>query len=415
MLRLFRRHPYLIGFCLLSAAFSGPGQTYFVSIYIPALREELGLSRSLVAALYSAATLLAAALVPAVGRRLDRDSPKTVATALGFGVAAGCALLGGAQGPLGLFAAFACLRLFGQSGLAILAVTTAARSFSKSRGKALGLTSMGFPAAEMLFPFAAAVMLPAAGWRATSLAVACLVLLAYVPPARFLIARGKKESAAGENEDSRRSDASPADRTLPEVLRSPLFYCCLAVMFVPPFMFTGVLFHQGTLFKTKGWPAAALAPALFCFGLCRALLALGIGPVIDRLGARRLFGANLLAAAAGMAVLIAGESPAAAALALALFGATVGIGGPVRSALFAETFGTKHLGAINGVGTSFVVFATAAAPVAFGVALDSGTEFSRLLAHGIALALACFAAGRLGLGLTSPPAALRSSLLEPRA
>ncbi len=144
MLQLLKKHPYLLGFCILTAAFSGPGQTYFISLYIPSLRGELGMTRAEVAGIYSAATLLAAGLVPLIGRLLDRVSNRTVSTIMGLGVVAGCALLGISHTAFALFAAFAMLRLFGQSGLSITAVTTAAKSFGTSRGKALGLTSMGF-------------------------------------------------------------------------------------------------------------------------------------------------------------------------------------------------------------------------------------------------------------------------------
>ena len=285
LLKLLKKHPYLLGFCLLSAAFSGPGQTYFISLYIPSLRAELGLSRSLIAALYSGATLFAAALVPLIGRSLDRFVPVRIAAVLGLGVAAGCVLLGRVHTALGIFAAFALLRLFGQSGLSIAAVTTAARSFHASRGKALGITSMGFPLAEMTFPFLAAVLIGAWGWRNTTIAVGCFVLITYLPASHWFYHRGKTEKNEG-NEGSE-SSQKPERRsmvpwTLSDVLRNFRFYCFLSVMFVPPFMFTGVLFHQGTMFQTKGWPISALATALFCFGLFRALLALGIGPVIDR-------------------------------------------------------------------------------------------------------------------------------------
>jgi MFS family permease len=396
LLKLLKKHPYLLGFCLLSAAFSGPGQTYFISLYIPSLRAELGLSRSLIAALYSGATLFAAALVPLIGRSLDRFAPVRIA-----------AVLGRVHTALGIFAAFALLRLFGQSGLSITAVTTAARSFHASRGKALGITSMGFPLAEMTFPFLAAVLIGAWGWRNTTIAVGCFVLITYLPASHWFYRRGKTEKKERNESSPKPERRNTVPWTLSDVLRNFRFYCFLSVMFIPPFMFTGVLFHQGTMFQTKGWPISALATALFCFGLFRALLALGIGPVIDRFTARTLYGVHLFFAASGLLLLALWNHPASAAAAFSCFGTTVGMGGPIRSALFAEMYGTEHLGSINGVGTSFVIFATAAAPVAFGIALDRGVAWNNLMFGGAALAAAGFLTGRIGAGTKTRPEARR--------
>ena len=127
MIPLLKRHPYLLGFCVLTAAFSAPGQTYFISLYVPSIREELLLSRSETAALYSGATIVASALIPLIGRLLDRFPPVRISSVMGLGVAAGCAVLGFSQGGATVFLAFCLLRLFGQSGMSITAVTTAAR------------------------------------------------------------------------------------------------------------------------------------------------------------------------------------------------------------------------------------------------------------------------------------------------
>ncbi len=245
----------------------------------------------------------------------------------------------------------------------------------------------------MVFPFLAAGTIASWGWRNTTFAVAAFVLATYLPASRFLLARSREKETA--NSDEEKGDDTDS-WTLREVLRNPRFYCFLTVMFVPPFMFTGILFHQGTLFSAKSWPAAALPFAFFTFGLFRAILAVGIGPIIDRLTARTLYGAHLLTAMLGFGLLAQGTHPAVAAAAFALFGMTVGIGGPIRSALFAEIYGTRNLGAINGAGPSFVIFATAAAPLVFGIALDRGIAFPTLLQWGIALACGSYLVGRIG-------------------
>ena len=57
-----------------------------------------------------------------------------------------------------------------------------------------------------------------------------------------------------------------------------------------------------------------------------------------------------------------------------LMGITVGISPVMHGALWAELYGTKHLGAIRAIDTSLMVFASALAPVTMGWLIDVGVE-----------------------------------------
>ena len=59
-------------FASIGLFFSGPGQTFSVSIFINAYIEEFGWSRSLVSTYYSLATLAAGFTLPFIGRIVDR-------------------------------------------------------------------------------------------------------------------------------------------------------------------------------------------------------------------------------------------------------------------------------------------------------------------------------------------------------
>ena len=74
MIRLLKQYPHWLFFGLLCTAFSGPGQTYLISLLIPAMRESFDLSNAMMGSLYAAATLLSGFLLPYFGRQLDRTS-----------------------------------------------------------------------------------------------------------------------------------------------------------------------------------------------------------------------------------------------------------------------------------------------------------------------------------------------------
>ena len=53
-------------------------------------------------------------------------------------------------------------------------------------------------------------------------------------------------------------------------------------------------------------------------------------------------------------------------------GTSIGAVSPIVSALWAEVYGTKHLGAIRALITSLAVISTSASPILFGFLIDGG-------------------------------------------
>jgi hypothetical protein len=83
-------------------------------------------------------------------------------------------------------------------------------------------------------------------------------------------------------------------------------------------------------------------------------------------------------------------------------GMTMGISEPVRSSLWAELYGVRHLGSIKAMIASFGVFGAAGSPVLIGLALDAGTSFDLILMVGLVTTL-------VGAGLSSRLLAQRGS------
>ena len=75
--------------------------------------------------------------------------------------------------------------------------------------------------------------------------------------------------------------AAPRDWTRSDVLRDPVFYGLLPCTLGPPFITTGIFFHQVHLMDEKTWDIATM-PAVFPFFAASAVLsALGLNPAID--------------------------------------------------------------------------------------------------------------------------------------
>lgn len=99
--------------------------------------------------------------------------------------------------------------------------------------------------------------------------------------------------------------------------------------------------------------------------------------------ASRLLPATLVPLASGIALLWLVDGAWAAYAFMTLLGVTMGMSGAVHAALWAELYGTRHLGAIQAMLGSLMVASTAASPAVVGLVLETGRGLDGLLLAGI--------------------------------
>ena len=104
----------------------------------------------------------------------------------------------------------------------------------------------------------------------------------------------------------------------------------------------------------------------------------------------------MLPLAAALAALSVSDAPLGAAAFMALAGITAGMSAVMVAAVWAELYGTRHLGAIRAMSVSMIALSTALSPGLFGWLLDRGGSFD-----GIAIGSAV---GVLAAGLLTVPA-----------
>ena len=71
---------------------TGPGQSHLIGLFFDPLSQELGLTRTSLAAAYGSATLIAAFLLPKLGSFIDRVGPMRMLWILTLGLGAACIL-----------------------------------------------------------------------------------------------------------------------------------------------------------------------------------------------------------------------------------------------------------------------------------------------------------------------------------
>ena len=156
------------------------------SYYLPAILADpigasIGVPRSWVFGAFSAALLIAAFAGPAVGRIIDRHGGRGVLVLSNIVLAAGLAVLAGATGPIGLFAAWTVLGVGMSLGLydAGFAALTALYGHN-ARGPITGITLFAGFASTVSWPLST-VLNDTLGWRETLLVWAALNLVIGLP------------------------------------------------------------------------------------------------------------------------------------------------------------------------------------------------------------------------------------------
>lgn len=358
-------HWRFLGAGFLLVAFSAVGQTFVLSLFGGEWREAFGLSHGQLGLAYSAATLASAVLLISAGRLVDHLSLRWMVAFVLIGAAVGSAALAVAPGVLGLVLGFFLLRFFGQGLMTHTAQTAVARAFARHRGRAISVVVAGLPVAEATAPILVVAAATAIGWRSTW-GLITLVLLALTALVLVLLRTPPPEHAAAtahEHDDV-------VHWTRHQVLRDLRFYLILPALMGAPLIVTAVFFHQVPLAEAKGWSLPWLASSFIAFAGAHLLSLVVAGPLVDRFGSHRLLPWHLTPFVLALLALNQAEGLWLAPIYLGLAGLGMGVANTLMGVIWAELYGTTHLGAIRAVAQAAMIFSTAAAPVSVGLLLD---------------------------------------------
>lgn len=426
--QFFRQEAPLLTYGVLLTLLSSVGQTFLVSLFVPDFLETFPLDEGSFGLLYSGATLTSGLLLPWIGKWLDRKALHRFTLGVLALLAVSAFTVAGAWHVAVLGAGLLGVRLGGQGLSSHTALTAMGRYYRSARGKALSISNLGFPLGEAVLPLLLTGAIAWIGWRGTWVGLGTAVALAAplllvllkssgveLDPREAL--RQRRDATDGRAGDDRNGDEprseleSPAvggetgDRgnlrhhTRRDVIADPVFWCLVPAALLPAFWLTGFFLYQTSIAEANGWSGALMASAFVSFALVRVAFTLGTGEWIDRLSARVLFPLTVLPMGLGIGLLWALDGVWVAHAFMALLGVTSGMNASVKTALWAELYGTEHLGAIKSMLASLMVISTSAAPPVVGFAMEGG-GLAVLLAAGVGtvvlgalLALRALAAG----------------------
>ena len=390
LLRFALRNARFLAFGAFAGFFSSFGQTYVIALFSADIRGEFGLSDGEFGLVYSLATLASGTCLIWVGRLIDRIDLRSYVVAVSAALAVACFLLSWAPTVVFVGLAIFTLRLTGQGLMSHIGQTSMARYFDLDRGKAISISMIGAPLGAAVFPTIIVFLVAIYGWRGTWTAFAIFVAIVVAPMLLwFLLGQVQRHAAfiADISKPHSTTESGAAERrhwTRREVLQDPRFYLAIPAIVAPSFIVTGFFFHQLHIVDEMGWSRAWFASTYFVYGGVTIAASLIFGPLIDRFGAARLLPFNLLPLGLAMLLFARSNDPLVAVAFMIASGITGGGSFTILAALWAEVYGTRHLGAVRAFAASLSVYSTAASPVMLGWLIDRSTTVP-------AIALGCFA------------------------
>jgi len=336
--------------------------------------------------MYAGATIGSSIILMALGHQIDHLPLRSyVYKTVGL-LAASTLLLSLVVHPLMLPIALLGLRFSGQGLMTHISQTVLSRYYEEGRGKALSISSLGFSAGEMIFPLLVAVLTPILGWRMTGVVNGLLMVGILYPLLRSI-----------PMEDYNGPAGTASKKPQWGIVKDRSFLRLLPSNIVLPLVNTAIFFYQLIFAGQRGWDPTWYSLIFASYGITRLIFGLVGGPMVDSLGAIKLYAIHHAPIVLGILLLGVSKAPWTGVAFLLLAGISLGLSGPIKAAVIAEVHGAENLGGNRAVYTAFMVFGTAFGPMIFGLFLDGGITFEVLfLASALILVLSLLPT--LGIG-----------------
>lgn len=358
--------------------FSGFGQTFLISLYVPEIARSFGISVGTFGSFYAIATLTSAFCLAKAGSYIDKVNLKIFTFFVLGGLFLSLLTLSLATHILVLIVGLMGLRLTAQGLMGHTAIATMARYFDKTRGKAISFSSLGHPAGEAVLPVIVAFTIYQIGWRTSFLASAMVVAI-FLPLASHLLLNKRKEVLSPQAFEINGVKSQRPVFSQREILKKNTFWLLAPNIFILAFLNTAVFFFQVPLGASKGWSPEWVAGSIGAFAIASAGAMMVAGFLTDRFSASRLFPFYMFPYLLGLILLISFNNHWIYPVCLFLLGVSNGFGNTLNNAVQAEKFDLKFIGSVRSVFASMVLMSTALGPALFGLLLDYGISFHQIL------------------------------------
>ena len=360
---------------------------YAFAVFLIPMQDELGFSTAELTGAFSLALLVSAVAGIAVGRYLDRHSPRGLMTA---GSIAGTLLVLAWSQVDGLAAFYALWLAIGLVMAVVLyepAFTVLAKWFPDADQRRRAMTALTLVAALASFIFLplSQALVDAHGWR-DALVILAVVLGAITIPLHALVLR----RAPRPDRAASRHAASSA--TARDALRSASFWLLSTAFFLGTFTGIAMTVLAIPFLLERGYGAPFAAFAVGLVGLSQIPGRVVFAAIGSRLPRELAISAVFALIGGGIAVLVGLDTTATVLAGLVLLGMGNGMATLARATAIADLYGGASYGTINSVAAAGTTGARAAGPVTAAL-YAAAVGYSALLwtLAGIAVIAGCLA------------------------
>jgi len=364
------------------------GVWYSYSVFLVALLNDFGWSRSVLAGAFSVFTLVHGAANPLIGMLCDRVGPRRLVIFGGF--ALGLALTGNSfiDSPAQLYAGFGLLTAVAVALCGwVPAVVLVQRQFMDRLALSLGIVSSGIGLGMLFVVPLCQALIESVGWR-TAWQILGAICAGFIVPANLFLVRDASApstvvatggAANGTQRRSKSQAGGAQEVTLGGALRTQDFWLVLSAFFFGNVCSQTLHVHQVAFLVDHGIAAMAAASVVGVVGVASIFGKTGGGWLADRFEREKVYvvGIAILVGAVGALALVG--------LATSLWGAYVfavmlGVGYSATAALIpamiSDRFRGRHFGLILGMGLMGSAVGSALGPWLAGRLFDATGSYS---------------------------------------
>ena len=367
----------IIVFGFIFTFFSSFGQSFFLGIFNPSIRNELLISHGQFGTIYALATLTSSFLLIWVGKKIDDINISRFALFVILLLSFSCFFFSKISSLTLLFFSIFLMRFSGQGMMSHTATTTISRYFTKSRGKALSSSWLGLSSAEFILPVLMIYLLTVTDWRSIWVIISVITIV-FLPLISYGLVKnvnfdsreitGKKEFKEKNIKQWKRV----------EVIKDFRFYIICANMLAMPWIATGIFIYQSFILSSKDWGPYVIAQSFMTYSVLSVITLFISGFLIDKFTSRKLLIYMNIPLFMAVIIIFYFNNPISSFVFLGLIGISNGFANVLGSSTWAEIYGVKHIGSIKALTTALMVFSTAFGTALFGILIDKGFSIEQI-------------------------------------
>jgi len=367
----------VIIFGFIFTFFSSFGQSFFLGIFNPSIRNELSITHGQFGSIYASATLLSSFILIWLGKKIDDINIFKFALLVALLLSFSCFFFSKISSITFLFIAILLMRFSGQGMMSHTATTTISRYFTKSRGKALSTGWFGLSTAEFILPVLMIYLLSIINWKIIWIYISILVLI-FLPIISFYLIKNLDFDSREETSEKNENFKNIKNWTRLEVVKDYRFYIICMNMLAMPWIATGVFVYQSFILSSKGWGPYIIAQSFMVYSITSVITLFVAGFLIDKFTSRKLLIYMNVPLLLSAGVLFYFKNPVSSFFFLGLIGISNGLANVLGSSTWAEIYGVRHIGSIKALTTALMVFATAFGTALFGFLIDKGLSIENI-------------------------------------